>query len=415
MAGSRVVPLTATGAGCLAGATVLLVAGLAAGYVALVVVGLSGLALIAGCGLVVGRAPRVEVRRGVGAASVACGEPVLARLQVRNLARLAPLRAMGIDRVGQDGVQRNVVVEVPAVPARQARTVEYQVPTARRGLITLGPLEFARSDPFGFWRLRLQVGDRLHVVVHPLVHSVEAALVGTARTVDGVARNGAPNGAVAFHSLREYVAGDDRRTIHWRSTARRGELMVRQLVDVVVPRLTVVLDTRADSYDPQAGDLDQAVELVASIVVACAAERVSCTVATTGGLHLRLGSTAEVTGALDALARVRLDASLGFVEVSERLDVPPGAALLVVSGGSSGLARQETSPADHAALAALSARHDRSLALVVDAASGAVTPQAPGRVASGLPPQPDRLAALSVRTCLDAVTALVVWAGWCGR
>jgi uncharacterized protein (DUF58 family) len=119
--------------------------------------------------------------------------------------------------------------------------------------------------------------------------------------------------------LREYVPGDDRRMIHWRSSARTGSLMVRQHVDTSLPDLTVVLDTRSDRWAGDPGAFEVAVEIAASLVVTCARQGFPVRVRTTDGQHwdTPFGSPA-VTYYLDRLAGVAPDAPpdavLGGVE-----------------------------------------------------------------------------------------------------
>ncbi len=92
---------------------------------------------------------------------------------------------------------------------------------------------------------------------------------GRRRDLEGPTRERS-EGSASFHQLREYVRGDDMRRIHWRSTARTGDLMVKQMVDTTRPELVVILDNRAATIGED--DFEHAVEIAASILQAAEAE-----------------------------------------------------------------------------------------------------------------------------------------------
>jgi hypothetical protein len=78
----------------------------------------------------------------------------------------------------------------------------------------------------------------------------------------------AQNGS-EFHSQREYAPGDDLRRINWKTTARFGDLIVRETAQEGIRHCTVVLDTMADGYDEDA--FERAVTAAASVVATAAA------------------------------------------------------------------------------------------------------------------------------------------------
>ena len=125
------------------------------------------------------------------------------------------------------------------------RTVDlrYTVTGVRRGVHALGRLSVRLTDPFGLARRNLVLGDRTPVTVAPAVvdlpplvdYAGEAG--GTLHTTTNQLGQGADN-LVA----RPYVPGDSMRRIHWRATAHRDELMVRQEEQESTPEASVVLD-----------------------------------------------------------------------------------------------------------------------------------------------------------------------------
>lgn len=101
--------------------------------------------------------------------------------------------------------------------------------------------------------------------------------------LEGPTSDTADDGTLTFHSLREYVLGDDLRRVHWRSTARSGRLMVRRMIDVSLPTTTVVLDTSRDSYrDPEA--FETAVDVAASVAGAAVLNHFPIRILTSAGL-----------------------------------------------------------------------------------------------------------------------------------
>lgn len=138
--------------------------------------------------------------------------------------------------------------------------------------------------------------------MYPRVHHIDPLPLGGPRDVEGPTSANSSHDGVAFHSLRAYQPGDDWRRIHWRSTARTGELMVRHNVVPNEPRHLVILDTSAKPYS--GSSFEEAVRVAASLCVA--AERVGYPVAcgTTADLEVADGEAA----ALDLLSGVQCSA-----------------------------------------------------------------------------------------------------------
>ena len=160
-----------------------------------------------------------------------------------------------------------------AVPQRSDDVTEarYELPTDRRGVFALGPMEMVRRDPFGFFRRSKALGGSVSLRVQPRIFEITTFPEAVGRGVDGATSETAPVGGDVFHAVRPYEFGDDHRLVHWRTTARIGELMVRQHRDTNRPDLMIFLDDRASSYG-HPDDFERAVEIAASIVVAAATE-----------------------------------------------------------------------------------------------------------------------------------------------
>jgi Protein of unknown function DUF58 len=240
----------------------LIAAGFAFGYPELAVLGATAV-LAAGyaVGYVAWR-PGLTVRRTVVPDRVSRGEPCTHTLAVRQAGRLRPATLLAEDRCAGSPVP----VALVGLRAGQDTTVDYPVPTGRRGVVEIGPLTVGRSDPLGLVGVRRRFGGTARVWVHPRTHPLTAVPAGIARSLDGRVDR-VPNGSITFDTLRQYVLGDELRRVHWRTTARIGELMVREYVDTSLPRLVVLLDDRAGGY-PEPERFEDACEAAASVLVA---------------------------------------------------------------------------------------------------------------------------------------------------
>ncbi|MEN3614191.1 DUF58 domain-containing protein [Plantactinospora sp. ZYX-F-223] len=263
--------ITSRGIGLLVGAAVLLVAGFRFGYPELALLGTTA-AIAVACA--VGNAawrPRLDVTRVADPDRVGRGEPATMTLTVRNSARLRSANLIAEDRCGTHPVP------VPLLRLRPGRdtTVSYPVPTIRRGVIDVGPLRVTGRDALGLITVARSHGQTAQVWVHPRIHPLAAVPAGVARSMDGRIDK-VPQGSITFDSLREYVVGDELRRVHWRSSAKVGELMVKEQLDTSLPRIVVLLDNRAGAHpgrvDGIAETFESACEAAASVVVAARRE-----------------------------------------------------------------------------------------------------------------------------------------------
>ena len=169
----------------------------------------------------------------------------------------------------------------------------YRVPTNRRGRYSLGPISLTVTDPFGLARRSWPAGAADEVTICPRVHELRPPPGAPGRL-----RSASPF-AVRFHApavdgeefltLREYEVGDDLRRIHWRSTARTGELIVREDEAQWQPRAVVLLDTRPSAHDE--ASFEAAVEAAASVVARLARSVLPVEVLTTDGRTLGVTGT----------------------------------------------------------------------------------------------------------------------------
>jgi uncharacterized protein (DUF58 family) len=292
--------LTRRGWAVLVAAIVAYVCGVLAGFPVLRALGGVGVGVVAAALVVTARRPRVVVSREVYPDRVQRGRPAFARLRVHNDSQRRHGGFTAGDRV--DGGFHAVAVR-PLAPGADA-VYHYELPTARRGRIQVGPLTLERVDPLGLGRSRLTTGDTTTMWVHPRTYPVRALVAGHPRHHhEGRTSDDSPHGTLDLRDVREYVPGDEVRHLHWKATARTGRLMVRDYIDPNQPRFTALLDTRAGLLPPEV--FEEAVDLTASLVQAAAAAGYWCRLVTTGGTDLKLrGGTQTVRLVLDELCEL---------------------------------------------------------------------------------------------------------------
>ena len=209
-----------------------------------------------------------------------------------------------------------------------------------RGRYAFDTVRLTIEDPFALARASLVQGEPQALVVYPrLVELTRLFSEGRAQAQDGrrlLLRR--PTG-YELHGVREYVEGESLRNVHWRSTARRGRLMVKEVEDAPSDEVAVLLD--GDERGAVGESFEVAVRAAGSILRAhvrrgqrCAlvvnsASRDVQTVTSEGEWHraLEVLAGAEPTAHTRAFALLQLDGgvvarSLELVVVTARVDVP---------------------------------------------------------------------------------------------
>lgn len=133
--------------------------------------------------------------------------------------------------------------------------LRYEVIGRERGAHHLGPLRVSTTDPFGLIRRRFRVGRATPVTVAPTVVEL-GPLPSTPGEAGGTRQSAALQLGQGADNLvaRPYAPGDSMRRIHWRATAHRDTLMVRQEEQESSPAATVVLDRAASRWSPAAAE-----------------------------------------------------------------------------------------------------------------------------------------------------------------
>ncbi|WP_030439494.1 DUF58 domain-containing protein [Actinoplanes subtropicus] len=241
-----------------------------------------------------------------GRAPVGSSARVILRLQ--NLSRLPTGTLLLEDKLPYAlGSRPRVVLE--RLGAHQASSVAYTVRADVRGRYPIGPLVIRLTDPFGLCELTRSFPSIDRLTVIPQVYPLPTVRLGGeyAGTGDSRARSVAVHGEDDA-ATREYRRGDDLRRVHWRSTARTGELMVRREEQPWESRATVVLDTRVYAHrgEGPTASFEWAVSATASIAMHLRQAGYKLRLVTGSGIDIDAYEGGESL-ILDTLADVKLD------------------------------------------------------------------------------------------------------------
>ena len=220
------------------------------GYDALLRVGILAASVPLLTALVVSKARyRLRADRSIAPGRIAVGETATVSLQLANQGRL-PMGLMLLeDRVPYAlGARPRFLVDHAA--RRWVGEVTYPVRSDTRGHYEVGPLSVRVSDPFGMIELIRTFTATTRLVVTPAVHALPSVGITSEWSGTGDRRPRAfATGSAEDVTVREYHLGDDLRRVHWRSTARTGELMVRREEQPWQSRATLLLDTRTQAHE----------------------------------------------------------------------------------------------------------------------------------------------------------------------
>lgn len=308
---------------------VALAAGFLLGWQELTVLGLALAAMLAVSALyLVGRSTyAVEIE--LNPSRVVVGGRAMGQLTVRNDGSRALLPAVMELPVG------GAVAEfgIPGLKPGEMHDELFAVPTERRAVIEAGPARSVRGDHLGLLRRVVDWTGVVDLYVHPRTTPLSPSAAGLVRDLEGQVTAKITNNDLAFHALRPYEPGDDRRYVHWRTSARTGQLMVRQFNETRRSQLTMVLSEDASAY-ADAEEFELAVSITASIATQVIRDGTQISVVA----ESRLLRTHAPTALLDDACRVDLRASRfasprDFVRTVTRRLPPP--SVLIVTAGSS--------------------------------------------------------------------------------
>ncbi|GEK79783.1 DUF58 domain-containing protein [Agrococcus baldri] len=253
-------PITGFGWAVLIGTLVALVLGLVLGWKELIVIGIVGaLLLAAAIAFIIGR-NRYRIELDLAYTRVVVGERALGRIEIHSAAQKPLLPATIEVPVGKALAS----FHLPRMKPGDVHEDVFAIPTSRRTILQVGPVRSVRGDPVGLLRRQVKWTDPVELYVHPKTVQLDETAPGLIRDLEGITTRDLTNSDIAFHALRDYVAGDDRRYIHWKSSARTGTLMVRQFEQTRRSVLALGLSTSPDDYaDP--AEFETAISILGSL------------------------------------------------------------------------------------------------------------------------------------------------------
>ena len=226
----------------------------------LALLGLSALLTIGRMSLAV--TTRVEPQR------VMVGDSSAIEVSVRNVGR-GPMLPVPLDLPTGPTITR---FGIPGLAPDGEFSDVVVMPSQKRGLYLVGPAKTLRGDPFGLVRREVTWTTPVELFVHPRTVYLEPLGSGMLKDLEGRSTNDMSMSDLAFHTLREYAPGDDRRHIHWLSSAKRSgstgseQFMVRQFLDTRRSHIAVVVDCLTEAWtDPE--EFETAVSGAASVMV----------------------------------------------------------------------------------------------------------------------------------------------------
>jgi uncharacterized protein (DUF58 family) len=317
--------------------------------------------------------PKLEVTRQVRPSRVSVGSNSRVELAITNVGtRRSPVMCVKDPVSGTAGAE---ILLAPLAPGEQVASA-YHLPTSSRGLLQVGPLDAVGMDPFGLTRFARRGAGLVEVTVLPRVDPIAPPPSAAGDDPHGgePRTHRAGRSGEEFHALRPYVVGDDLRRVHWASTARTGDLMVRHDETPWQGRTTVLVDLRATDEL-----FEQAVSAAASVLASAWRRGDQVRLVTSAGTDSGYGTShAHVDAAMEHLALVETTPGGGLGDVAHLLEQGSSGTLVAI------LTRP--SAADVEAVSTTRATFRSVTSALLD-------PSSPSQV---LPPEPDRALVFTV-------------------
>ena len=287
-----------------------------------------GAALVVAAAFAIGRST-YAVTIELNPRRVVAGDRALGRMTVTNDGSRSVLPTRMELPVGS-GLAEFVVQRL--APGESAEEL-FAVPTSRRALILAGPAVSVRGDQLGLLRRTVTWTEQIELFVHPRTTRLRATARGLVKDLEGQTTKVITVSDLAFHALRTYEQGDDIRNVHWRTSARTGQLMVRQYEETRRSQLLLLHSAERTHYATD-DEFELGVSVMASIACQVINEESALDVASDRGRLRAHTRTALLDDSCRIEPAMRTHPSLReFARVSGARLRRPSLVVLVVGSG----------------------------------------------------------------------------------
>jgi len=288
-------------------------------------------AVLVAVAIVIVRRPRLRGGRWIHPMVMVAGDVGRVDIRIEHLGALPSVSFDLSETVGRPrAAPYTARLPVPPMAGRAFTTTGYELTTTARGIVRLGPLIVEHRDPLGIARTRTLLLDVDEVFVAPRSYLLDMPQLGQGVLGAHLLAMARRLGPGEFHGLREYVDGDEPRSIHWKASARSEQLLVKEHTTEGLRRCTVALDASTNGYrDPEG--FERAITVAASLVHSADRAGLTTRFVTADGIDLRGPDVAQQT--LRHLARLEL--SSAPFETLEH-DPGEGLGLLIAVGARAG-------------------------------------------------------------------------------
>jgi len=261
---------------------------------------------------------------------LAVGDPVTLTLTFTNSGRITAWQVRGVEQCAFAPKPERQINFFLTVPGQQTVQLDYLFTCARRGHFTFPPVTLTTAAPFGWFRAARVIDVPTTALIFPEARPLKRLPLfdRIPATQNILTRIGYGS---EFVGVREYRPGDSPRHVHWRSTARAGQLIVKEFAEETQPGLTIALDLRAASVIGEDEDtsLELAIQVAATLARYAARRALPVTLATNSRDWPAPAGALSEWGVLNYLARVQGAGDESFVACLNQLRATPFVAALL--------------------------------------------------------------------------------------